>query len=209
MRPIARAPRLIRDAAAAREATLKLPRLIRLATFALAALPALDLAVAFARGALPTPYRTVLHETGLWSMRLLSLGLLLSPLARFTGWAWPNVPRRMLGLFAASYAFAHAWAWCRQYGYDWDFLLPELWRLYLALGLGAVVLLVPLTLTSNSWARRLLGTAWARLHQLAYAIALLALIHFMLSRALPPRESWLHAGLIAVALVARFLPRRQ
>ncbi len=182
-------------------------RLIRCVAFALAAAPAVDLALALASGALPTPYRTILHETGLWSMRLLTLGLLLSPLARVTGWASPNVPRRMLGLFAAGYAFAHAWAWCRQYGYDWGFLLPELWRLYLAIGLGAVLLLVPLTLTSNALARRALGTAWARLHQLAYAIALLALIHFMLSRALPPRESWIHATLITVALATRFLGR--
>ncbi len=182
-------------------------RLIRGVTFVLAAAPALDLGIAFTTAALPTPYRTILHETGLWSMRLLTLGLLLSPLARFSGWDWPNVPRRMLGLFAASYAFAHGWAWCRQYGYDWRFLLPELWRLYLALGLGAVLLLVPLTLTSNAWARRALGTAWARLHQFAYAVALLALIHFMLSRGAAPRESWIHAALIVVALVTRFLGR--
>ena len=135
-------------------------------------------------------------------------GLLLSPLGRLTGAALFAVPRRMLGLFAAFYAFVHAWAWCRQYGYDWSFLLEELWRLYLALGLAAVLLLVPLTATSNAWARRHLGTAWARLHQLAYAIALLALLHFMLSRAVPPRESWLHLALVAVAVIHRVWPMR-
>jgi methionine sulfoxide reductase heme-binding subunit len=178
-------------------------RVIRVATFAAAAAPAAMLALDFAAGALVTPYRTILHETGLWSMRLLSLGLLLAPLARLTGVASFNVPRRMLGLFAASYAFAHAWAWCRQYGYDWGFLLPELWRLYLALGLAAVLLLVPLTATSNALARERLGATWARLHQLAYAIALLALLHFMLSRAVPPRESWIHLVLVAMAVAHR------
>lgn len=183
-------------------------RATRIVVFAAAATPAAMLALDFAAGALATPYRTILHETGLWSMRLLSLGLLLSPLGRLTGVALFAVPRRMLGLFAAFYAFAHAWAWCRQYGYDWSFLLEELWRLYLALGLAAVLLLVPLTGTSNAWARARLGAAWAKLHQLAYAIALLALLHFMLSRPVPPRESWLHLALVAIAVIHRVWPAR-
>jgi methionine sulfoxide reductase heme-binding subunit len=183
-------------------------RATRLIVFAAAATPGAILALDFAAGMLATPYRTILHETGLWSMRLLSLGLLLSPLARVTGSALFNVPRRMLGLFAASYAFVHGWAWCRQYGYDWSFLLDELWRLYLALGLAAVLLLVPLTATSNAWARARLGAAWARLHQIAYAIALLALLHFMLSRPVPPRESLLHLALIAIAVIHRVWPAR-
>lgn len=188
---------------------MKLARWPRVVVFVLAASPAASLALDYAAGALATPYRAILHETGLWSMRLLTLGLLLSPLARITGVAPLTVPRRMLGLFAASYAFAHAWAWCRQYGYDWGFLVAELWRLYLALGLVAVIALVPLTLTSNAWSRARLGAAWARLHQLALAIAVLALLHFMLSRALPPRESWWHAGLIAAALAWRVVARAQ
>ncbi len=183
-------------------------RFLRLVTFILVLAPAVDLAIAFASGALATPYRTILHQTGLWSMRLLTLGLLISPLTRLTGWVWPGVLRRMLGLFAASYAFAHTWAFCRQYGYFWSLILPEFARLYMALGLAAVTLLVPLTLTSNAWARQKLGAAWAKLHQLAYAIALLALIHFMLFRAIAPREAWIHAALIAFALVMRFVPRR-
>ena len=113
-----------------------------------------------------------------------------------------------IGFLTASYAFAHTWAFCRQYGYFWSLILPEFARLYMALGLAAVTLLVPLTLTSNAWARQKLGAAWAKLHQLAYAIALLALIHFMLFRAIAPREAWIHAALIAFALVMRFVPRR-
>lgn len=191
-----------------RAAKVTRARFIRLAIFVLALAPAVDLAIAFSSGALATPYRTILHQTGLWSMRLLTLGLLISPLTRLTGWVWPSLLRRMLGLLAASYAFAHTWAFCRQYGYFWSLILPEFTRLYMALGLAAVMLLVPLTLTSNARARQALGAAWAKLHQLAYPIALLALIHFMLFRAIAPRESWIHAALITVALVTRFVPRR-
>lgn len=183
-------------------------RLLRILVFVAAALPGALLALAFLGGALATPYRTILHETGLWSMRLLSAGLLLSPAARLTGIALFNVPRRMLGLFAAFYAFVHAWAWCRQYGYDWGFLLGELARTYLLAGLAAVLMLVPLVATSNARARAALGEAWARLHQLAYLIAAAALLHFMLSRALPPRESWIHLLLIAVAVLHRLVARR-
>lgn len=173
------------------------------AVFVLAAAPGLSLAVALAGGTMATPYRTILHETGLWSMRLLTLGLLLSPLARLTGSRIFAAPRRMIGLFAAGYAFAHGWAWCRQYGYDWAFLLGELPRAYLAAGLAALLLLVPLVATSNAAARTWLGEAWTRIHRLALPIAILAATHFLLSRALPPREALVHAALIALALGER------
>jgi sulfoxide reductase heme-binding subunit YedZ len=182
---------------------------VRVVAFALASAPGLVLAAEFAAGTLATPYRTILHETGLWSMRLLTLGLLLSPLARWTGSDAVVAPRRMIGLFAAAYAVAHGWAWCRQYGYDWRFLAGELPRPYLLAGLAALVLLAPLVATSNAASRAALGTAWARLHRLALPIAALAAAHFMLSRALPPRESLLHAAALAVALAARMVAARR
>lgn len=181
----------------------------RLAVFVLAAAPGLSLALAFAGGALATPYRTILHDTGLWSMRLLTLGLLLSPLARLTGSPIFAAPRRMIGLFAAGYAFAHGWAWCRQYGYDWAFLLGELPRAYLLAGLAALLLLVPLVATSSAVARAWLGEAWIRIHRLALPIAVLAATHFLLSRALPPREALAHAALIALALGERVWSARR
>ena len=181
------------------------PRLLRVAVFLLAAAPAAALALDFAAGALATPYRTILRETGLWSMRLLTLGLLLSPLARLAGSGLLAAPRRMVGLFAAAYAFAHGWAWCRQYGYDWGFLVGELPRPYLLAGLVALLMLVPLVATSNAMARARLGAAWARLHRLAVPVAVLAALHFLLSRALPPRESLVHAALLALALAERGL----
>jgi sulfoxide reductase heme-binding subunit YedZ len=178
-------------------------RLLRVAVFILAAAPGVALALDLASGVLATPYRTILRETGLWSMRLLVLGLLLSPLARLSGSALLAAPRRMVGLFAAAYAFAHGWAWCRQHGYDWGFLLGELPRAYLLAGLAALLLLVPLVATSSALARARLGAAWARLHRLAIPVAILAAIHFLLSRALPPRESLVHAALLALALAER------
>jgi sulfoxide reductase heme-binding subunit YedZ len=178
-------------------------RLARATLFALLALPGASLAADLAAGALATPYRAILQETGFWSMRLLTAGLLLPPLATLTGRAWVLAPRRMVGLFAAAYAFAHAWAWCRQHGYDWRFLLGELPRPYLLLGLFALALLAPLVATSNDRARRALGAAWARLHRLAWAIAVLAVLHFMLSRAFPTVESGIEAALIALALAWR------
>lgn len=179
----------------------------RTMAFAFAAAPGLALAHEFATGALATPYRTILHETGSWSMRLLTLGLLLSPLARWTGATSIVAPRRIIGLFAAAYAFVHGWAWCRQYGYDWGFLAAELPRPYLVAGLVALVLLVPLVATSSAAARAALGAAWERLHRLALPIAVLAALHFLLARALPAREALVHAALIALALAARMVRR--
>lgn len=186
-----------------------LAHLLRSALFVALALPGIDLLLALAAGALATPYRTILRDTGLWSTRFLVLGLLLSPLARMTGQAWLTAPRRMIGLFAAAYAFVHAWAWCRQYGYDWTFLLGELPRLYLLLGLVAALMLVPLAATSNARARSALGAAWSRLHQLAWPIAIAAVLHFALTRAVPPRESLVLGAMLVLAVVSKLLMARR
>ena len=180
----------------------------RFALFLALAAPGAALALDFVAGALATPYRSILRETGLWSMRLLAAGLLLGPLASLSGIAWLAAPRRMVGLFAAAYAFVHGWAWCRQYGYDWAFLLGELPRLYLLLGLAALAALAPMVATSHDAARRALGAAWGRLHRLAYAVALAAVLHFMLSRAFPTLEAWIEALVISLALAWRLATAR-
>jgi sulfoxide reductase heme-binding subunit YedZ len=88
----------------------------------------------------------------------------------------------MLGLFAFFYATLHLLTY---WSFDLAFALRDfgadvLRRPFIALGLAAFLLMVPLAVTSTKgWIRRL-GRRWARLHQLVYLAAILAMIHFAL-----------------------------
>jgi sulfoxide reductase heme-binding subunit YedZ len=184
-------------------------RPLRLAVFAGLAIPAAMLAHDYVIGALASPFRTIVQETGTWSMRLLVLGLMIGPLRDVTGWQWPQALRRMIGLYAFFYAVVHLVAWMRQYGFDWTFLAGEIVRPWLLVGAFATLALVPLAVTSASIMHRLLGPAtWGRIHKLVYVAASLAALHYALARGLTRPEMVADAVLIAFALAWRWRPRR-
>jgi sulfoxide reductase heme-binding subunit YedZ len=74
----------------------------------------------------------------------------------------------------------HAWVFMEfDLAYQWDFLLPELSeKPYLLLGTIALLLLIPLAITSTTRMIRRLGKHWLSLHRLIYLIALLEIAHF-------------------------------
>jgi sulfoxide reductase heme-binding subunit YedZ len=179
---------------------------LKLAVFAAAALPLVALARGVFWGALAAdPYPPVIQSTGLWSLRLLLLGLMLSPLARAAGWGWPLGIRRMVGLFAAFYALVHLAVWCKDYGFDWSFLASEVAaRSYLAVGLAGALLLVPLAATSTDGSVRRLGArAWRRLHWLVYPAAGLAYLHFAMAGRFTRAETAIDAVLLSALLALR------
>jgi sulfoxide reductase heme-binding subunit YedZ len=75
-------------------------------------------------------------------------------------------------------------------------------------GLAAWLLLLPLALTStDGWVRRLGYARWKRLHRLAWAAAVLGVLHFVWRvKADLRRPSWFAAAL-ALLLLARLVPR--
>jgi sulfoxide reductase heme-binding subunit YedZ len=187
-------------------------RIVKPVLFVLLAWPAADLALDYANDELFSPWRALLQDSGLWAMRLIVLGLAVTPLRTLTSWPWVQGLRRMIGLYAAFYTALHVFAWCRQYGYDWAFLADEIvQRFYLAIGLAATVLMVPLAATSTESAMRALGgRRWRRLHQLVFPTALLAWWHYVLSRGVAPREVYVDAALLAALVAIRiFIARRR
>lgn len=181
-------------------------RFLKLVLFTAASLPLLSLARGVFWGALAAdPYPPVIQSTGLWSLRLLLLGLVLSPLARAAGWSWPFDIRRMVGLFAAFYALVHLAVWAKDYGFDWGFLASEVVaRPYLAVGLAGVLLLAPLAATStNGSVRRLGARAWRRLHWLVYPAVGLAYLHFAMAGRFTRAETAIDAVLLSALLAAR------
>ena len=181
-------------------------RSLKVVLFGAVSLPLLSLVRGVFWGALAAdPYPPVIQSTGLWSLRLLLLGLTLSPLARAAGWSWPLDFRRMIGLFAAFYALVHLMVWAKDYGFDWGFLASEVMaRAYLAVGLVGALLMVPLAATSTDGSVRRLGArAWRRLHWLIYPAALLAYLHFVMAGRFTRAETLIEGVLLAALLGMR------
>lgn len=153
----------------------------------------------------PNPVEAVLHHTGDWTLRLLLVTLALRPLQRITGRAGWLRWRRMLGLYSFFYACLHglAWAWLDQQRDLAGMLEDVLERPYITLGFTALLLLVPLALTSNRAAMRRLGRSWQRLHRLVYAIAILGVVHYLWLVKADLTEPLLYALVLGIMLALR------
>lgn len=189
------------------------PRLLKPVLFVACLLPlAWLIAQAVGNRLGANPVEALTHATGLWALRLLLLTLAMTPLRRVTGWAWPLRVRRMLGLFAFGYVLAHFTVWLvLDRALDWSTVGEDIVkRPFITVGIAALVLLVPLAVTStNGWMRRL-GRRWKQLHRLVYVIAVLAVLHFLWLVKADLLEPGIYGALLAVLLVARLpwrLPR--
>lgn len=164
----------------------------------------------FARDALgANPIEEVTHRTGKSALVLLGLALAVTPVRRFTGWNGAIKLRRMLGLFAFFYAGLHFLTWMvLDLFFDWGAIGADIVdRPYITVGFTALLLLLPLAVTSTSgWIRRLGGKRWQRLHRLVYLVALLALVHFFWSQKKDVSEPTIFATAIGALLAARLLP---
>jgi sulfoxide reductase heme-binding subunit YedZ len=125
------------------------------------------------------PAKKLVQLQGEWAIRFLLLTLLVTPLRRLTGWRLVQEVRRMLGLFTFAYASIHLLAYLfLLLEFDFSNLSADiLKRPYITVGFTAYLLLVPLAVTSNSFAIRLLRNRWGVLHRLTYGVAIFVLVH--------------------------------
>lgn len=151
------------------------------------------------------PVAQLEHRTGLWALRLLLATLAITPLRRVTGWHGAIRYRRMLGLFAFFYASVHLTIYTVvDLGGFWSQLLEEIAkRPYITVGFSAWLLLIPLAVTSTKGMMRRLGRRWGKLHRLVYAIALLALLHFLWLVKADHREPLAYISIFAVLMLWR------
>lgn len=156
------------------------------------------------------PVQRALLQTGLLALALLILSLACTPLRLLTGWTWPARVRKALGLLAFFYALLHFLIYLLDHGFTPGVVLEDvLERPFVTAGFAALLLLLPLALTSTRAALRRLGFArWQRLHQLAYPAVGLGVLHYwwgVKQDHTPP----LIAALIVTALFAVRLARRR
>lgn len=145
------------------------------------------------------PISLITNTLGDWTFRLLLASLAMTPLRLIFGLSWPLSLRRLLGLFAFSYACLHfgVWVVLDQF-FDWRGMLADIVkRPYITVGMAALSLLVPLAATSTTgMIRRLGGRAWQRLHRVVYLTGVLAALHFLwLAKKGRTDQYWYVAGL--------------
>jgi sulfoxide reductase heme-binding subunit YedZ len=155
------------------------------------------------------PIEDVTLVTGIWALRLLLVTLAITPLRRLTGWNQIIQYRRMLGLFAFSYATVHLLIYViLDQGLAFEYILPDIVkRPYITAGMTAFVLMIPLAVTSTrGWIRRL-GRRWQLLHRLVYVSAIAACLHFLWKVKVMIGEPVYYALILAALLGFRLLWR--
>lgn len=184
---------------------------IRAAVFALCALPAVLLIAGLLQGTLgANPVERLLNGTGSWGLRFLIATLAMTPLRWATGARWVVRLRRQIGLWAFFYAAAHFSVFAVfEHGLGLAAIVSDIvQRPFILVGASALLLLLPLALTSTQgWIRRL-GRNWKRLHWLIYPAAILGVVHFFwLIKADRWTEPLIYAGILAVLLGWRVVKR--
>jgi sulfoxide reductase heme-binding subunit YedZ len=128
------------------------------------------------------PIAEVENELGLAALIFLITSLACTPARSVFGWKWPVRIRRELGLFAFAYASMHflVYVFVDQVVDAQAIFNDIVKRPFITVGFLALVMLVPLALTSTTESVRRLGfRRWQRVHQLAYVAGVLAVIHFI------------------------------
>jgi sulfoxide reductase heme-binding subunit YedZ len=147
------------------------------------------------------PVKIFEHFLGEWALKFLILTLAISPLRDIAGINWVRY-RRALGLLAFYYVAMHFLAYMVL---DKRLALAVIFediikRWFITIGMAALVMLIPLALTSNAWSIRRLGPRWTWLHRLIYPIAAAGALHYCLSVKVIGPEEMAYAGAIAVLI---------
>jgi sulfoxide reductase heme-binding subunit YedZ len=155
------------------------------------------------------PVIGALLRTGKIALELLVLSLACTPLNTIFGFSPALRVRRALGDYAFLYVCLHFAIFVSlDYGFEFQYILPELIKPYVLAGLIAGILLIPLAITSFApWPKRL-GKNWKRLHSLVYLIDFLAALHYILVVKQGVTEPYLWMILIIFLLVLRLPPIR-
>ena len=164
---------------------------------------------AFSGGLGANPVETITFETGTWGLNFILITLAVTPLRRLSRWNGIIRLRRMLGLFGFFYICLHftTYVWLDQYFSIADIIEDIIDRPYITMGFTALVMLIPLAITStNAMVKRLGGKNWRRLHRLAYFAAVGGVVHFIWLVKADLREPLIYLAVLSALMVLRAPP---
>ncbi len=149
------------------------------------------------------PIEFFLRTTGVLTLIFLLVTLAVTPLRKYFGWNSLIKFRRMLGLYAFFYGFLHLITYSIfDKSFNLSAIAADVWqRPFIAVGMLAFFLLIPLAVTStNGMIKRLGGKNWSKLHKLTYPIAILGVIHFWMIVKSDLKYPFLFAVVLAILL---------
>lgn len=158
------------------------------------------------------PIEFFLRTTGVLALIFLMITLAVTPLRKIFGWNELVKSRRMLGLYVFFYALLHLITYSV---FDKSLSLTAIvsdifQRPFIAVGMFAFFLLIPLAVTStNGMIKRLGGKNWAKLHKLTYLVGILGVVHFWMIVKSDLSYPILFAVILLALLSYRFLNRKK
>ncbi|HVJ16461.1 MAG TPA: protein-methionine-sulfoxide reductase heme-binding subunit MsrQ [Polyangiaceae bacterium] len=161
------------------------------------------------------PIATALNQLGLLALIFLWACLACTPLKLLFGWNWPIRVRKTLGLLGFFTALTHFLFYLAvDQGFALGKVLTDVGkRPFIAVGFLALVLMVPLALTSTKKALQRLGfRTWKRLHRLIYVVAVLGFIHFLMRVKTHDGQPLVYGAVLGVLFAVRvgdFLRQRR
>jgi methionine sulfoxide reductase heme-binding subunit len=160
------------------------------------------------------PLEFVTRTTGMLTLVFLMLSLAITPARKITGANWLVKFRRMLGVYAFFYGFLHlmTYVWFDRYFNLRSIPHDVAGRPFIAIGMAAFFLMVPLAITStNKMVKRLGGKRWNRLHKLVYFAGAGGVLHYWLlvksDVRLPVTFAFVLALLFAHRLMIKYFPQ--
>ena len=154
------------------------------------------------------PVNFAILTTGMSALVFLMLTMLVTPLRKISGLNWIISFRRTLGLFAFFYACTHFLIF---FSLDRSFSISStlsemVKRKYLIVGSTALLVMVPLAVTStNAMIKRLGGKRWRALHRLAYVAAIAGVTHYYMQVKADVRQPLAFAAVLAILLGYRLM----
>lgn len=153
----------------------------------------------------PDPVDRLTADSGTLALQLLIAGLAVTVLRKTIGLNLLRF-RRAIGVSAFAFAAAHFLIWLLlDLALRWDQILADLSkRPFVMIGMAALLLLLPLALTSNNLSVRRLGALrWRRLHWLTYPAVLLAALHHLIGVKVVTAAPLAYLAATVVLLLAR------
>lgn len=153
------------------------------------------------------PVKFLELENGKTALNLILLTLMITPVRQLARLPHLVRLRRMVGLLAFFYAALHFTVYVvLDLDLNWRMVGADIIkRPYITVGFTALLLLVPLAVTSTNRMMRYLGRRWSRLHRLIYPIAALGVWHFYWQEKIDVRQPLVYALILAILLGYRLV----
>lgn len=156
-------------------------------------------------GTLAIPDRYLILRSGTLGLLFLVGSLACTPVRQLLGWSGATQLRRPLGLYGFVFVLLHFGV----YALFENELDPYLiWRdlgerRAMLLGIAAMLLLIPLAVTSTRGWQRRLGRRWRTLHWLVYPALILSVWHYLWLDRDFKTVPWIYAVIVGSLLVMR------